>query len=147
MMLKNDLLLVYGTLRQGERADLRRESHHFDVTFIGLDEINGRMYHIGTYPGVKDVSVKFNPNAPKIVGEVFSIRNPSITALLDAYEGYDSESPQSGLYNRTQVYTKKGRLVWVYTYNPIVRQEQLIESGDWCRNRQPLISGRSLSQL
>jgi gamma-glutamylcyclotransferase (GGCT)/AIG2-like uncharacterized protein YtfP len=143
-MLKNDLIFVYGTLRQGERADLRKQSHNFDVSFISKDKINGKMYHIGSFPGVKNVNSRFDPNDPTVIGEVFKIRGTSIVALLDAYEGYNADKPSEGHFDRCQVKTERGRLVWVYTYNPKVFPEQLIESGDWCRNRQTSVSGRRL---
>lgn len=143
-MLKGDFIFVYGTLRLGERMDLRNQKLNFAVDFISKDKISAKMYHIGTYPGVKEVTSRFNPNAPTVVGEVFKIRSPSVVAVLDAYEGYDSDYPERGLYNRCQAYTQRGRLVWVYTYNPIVRAEQLIEGGDWCRSRATSVSGQKM---
>jgi gamma-glutamylcyclotransferase (GGCT)/AIG2-like uncharacterized protein YtfP len=143
-MLKNDLVFVYGTLRRGERMDLTKQKCNFEVTFISPDKINGRMYSLGGFPGVKDVFARFDPKGPLVIGEVYKIRGMSIVALLDAYEGYNATEPEEGHYDRCQVYTERGRLVWVYTYNPIVFPEQLIESGDWCKNRQTLGSGRNL---
>lgn len=149
-MLKNELLFVYGTLRKGERAELQKQSHSFGVSFVNKDSINGKMYHIGTYPGVRDVrvgrAVDFDPRLPTVVGEVFKIREQSIVALLDAYEGYNSDNPEFGLYNRHQVKTKRGFFVWVYTYNPPVRPDQLIESGDWCKNRTTSVSGSRMME-
>lgn len=143
-MLKGDFLFIYGTLRQGERSDLRKQAHNFEVDFISRDKINGRMYHIGSFPGVKDVSLRFDDMGPIVVGEVFRLRSQAIIAILDAYEGYDADNPSQGLFDRCQVHTERGRLAWVYIYNARVRSEQLIESGDWCRNRQTLVSGRQL---
>jgi gamma-glutamylcyclotransferase (GGCT)/AIG2-like uncharacterized protein YtfP len=144
-MLKGDFIFVYGTLRQGERMDLRNQKLNFEVDFISRDKINGRMYHIGTFPGVKDVNSRYDFNDPTVSGEVFRIRGSSIIAVLDAYEGYDADSPTRGLYDRCQVKTERGRMVWVYTYNPPVRAEQLIEGGDWCRNRATLVSGQRMT--
>lgn len=145
-MLKNDLVFVYGTLRQGERMDLQRQRGAFEVSFVSRDKINGKMYHIGTFPGVKDVNSRFDPNDPTIVGEVFRLRGQSIVAILDAYECYDADNPSRGLYDRCQVKSERGRLVWVYTYNGMVLPEQLIESGDWRRNRVTSVSGQRLME-
>lgn len=145
-MLKGDFIFVYGTLRGGERMDIRRQKHNFEVSFVSRDKINGKMYHIGTFPGVKDVNSRFDPNDPTVVGEVFKIRGQSIVAILDAYEAYNADNPSMGLYDRCQVHSERGRLVWVYTFNGIVLPEQLIESGDWCRNRVTSASGRRLME-
>lgn len=145
-MQKNDLIFVYGTLRSGERADLRKQAHNFGVSFIGLDKINGELFHLGSFPGVKATCGGFDRSRPIVVGELFKIKNPSIIALLDAYEGYDAEKPWAGLYNRIQTGTEKGRTAWVYTYNGLCIPEQKIESGDWCRNRQTSAPGRRLME-
>jgi hypothetical protein len=134
------------------RADLRKQSHNFDVVYVGNDNIAGRLYHLGSFPGVKllktgealrHVGTKEEtgeayslPSMPTVHGEVFRIRDVAIVALLDAYEGYDADDPTQGLYNRTQVESETGRMVWVYTYNGPVIADQLIESGDWCKSRE-----------
>ena len=146
-MLKGDLVFVYGTLRQGERMDLTKQKMNFAVSFLSKDKINGKMYTLGTFPGVKDVFGRFDPNAPTIIGEVYKIRGPSIIAILDAYESYIPDNPTQGLYDRCQVRTERGRLAWVYTYNGPVIPEQRIESGDWCRNRATSVSGQRLMEM
>jgi gamma-glutamylcyclotransferase (GGCT)/AIG2-like uncharacterized protein YtfP len=129
-MQKNDLVFVYGTLRKGERMSLDREFG--DVAgFVGNDVINGRMYSLGAYPGVKDVPNEFDHDLPCVYGEVYRIRDTSIIAILDAYEGYCEDSPTTGLYNRKVTETLKGRKVWVYIFNGKLLPVQLIDSGDW----------------
>lgn len=127
-MRKGDELFVYGTLRKGERADLCKSQNQFSVSFIGKDEINGKLYHLGAYPGLKLINPAqqtFDMALPSVIGEVFLVRDESVGALLDAYEGYPT------LYERDQVLSKEGRLLWVYIYNPMVTEDQLIETGDW----------------
>jgi gamma-glutamylcyclotransferase (GGCT)/AIG2-like uncharacterized protein YtfP len=143
-MQKGDIIFVYGTLRRGERADLAKQAHNFDTTFIGDDKINGKMYHLGAFPGVKASSGDFSPNAPIVVGELFRIMAPSIITLLDHYEGYDADNPERGLYNRLQTQSEAGRTVWVYTYNGPVSCEQLITSGDWVKNREIPVRNKAL---
>ena len=133
-MKKGELLFVYGTLRKGERADLAKGSKQFNVDWLGIDEINGLLYHLGAYPGLKLLGPEeqdFSNSFPSVIGEVFIIKDASVGALLDAYEGYHADNPKSGLYDRTQVFTRQGRLVWVYLYNPPVTEDQKIETGDW----------------
>ena len=129
-MLKGDFVFVYGTLRKGQRADLTKMGG--GVTFISKDVINGLMYHIGTYPGVKTIDTvvtPFNPEKPIIQGEIFRIEHPNIITLMDAYEGYPS------LFDRQEILTRSTKKVWVYTYVPPVREEARIRSGDWVRNQ------------
>lgn len=139
-MKKGDMIFVYGTLRSGERADLAKSSHQFDVARVGNDVINGKLYHLGAYPGVMTPAypepVVFDYSKPLVHGEVFLVLNTSIMALLDAYEGYPT------LYDRVQVPTARGKTVWVYIYNHPVTSDQLIEGGDWCRNREMPIRRR-----
>lgn len=135
-MQKDDYIFVYGTLRRGEVADLRKQAHNFDVLFVCNDAVNGQLYHIGAYPGAKilqPVQPEFDPDKPIIVGEVFRIRHPAITAILDAYEGYNSDAPEHGLFDRCIVPSMSGKDVWIYTYVPPVRTEQEIVTGDWCK--------------
>lgn len=133
-MKKGEFLGVYGTLRKGERADLTSKSSWLDNQYLGADEINGLLYHLGAFPGLKleaPAGIDFNPKAARVLIDVFYINDPSTAAVLDAYEGYHADNPESGLYDRAQVKTKRGRLVWVYLYNPSVLSDQLIETGDW----------------
>jgi gamma-glutamylcyclotransferase (GGCT)/AIG2-like uncharacterized protein YtfP len=142
-MKKGDCIFVYGTLRRGERADLSKQFYAYGVDFVAKDKINGKLYHLGSFPGVKGVNPEFTPSRPVVTGEVFRVRDLSIAALLDAYESYNPDSPTTGLYNRSQVETEEGRTVWVYTYNHPVIEDQRIEGGDWCKNRDT-VNNRSL---
>lgn len=143
-MQKGDCIFVYGTLRRGERADLQKQAHRFDVTFCGNDAINGLMYHLGAYPGIKLLTQNFNSELPLVYGEVFRIHDIAMVAIMDAYEGYDADHPERGLYNRSQVLSQTDRPVWVYEYNPPVTADQMIESGDWCKNPDMPVRRRML---
>lgn len=120
------LLFVYGTLRRGERADLSKNEADFDVKYLGEDIINAELYHLGGFPGVKNLGEgAFEVEDPCVHGDVFEIKNESIITILDHYEGYPY------LYNRAETETADGRRVWVYTYNGEVVESQRIVSGDW----------------
>lgn len=141
---RGDSLFVYGTLRKGQRADLNANANKFSVQFLGEDSINGHIFHLGGYPGLKLIGpdpLIFDVALPIVKGEAFYIQNASAGALLDAYECYPY------LYNRTIVQSQKGRILWVYTYNGLMSSDQLIETGDWtnprlaCSQRVPLVGG------
>jgi gamma-glutamylcyclotransferase (GGCT)/AIG2-like uncharacterized protein YtfP len=128
-MKDGDKIFVYGTLRQGEGADLSRDKR---ARFITEDRINGRLYNLGWFPGVRPLDRKandFDPSLDQVVGEVFEIVPPehgeSLQQRLDRYEGYPS------LYDRIQVETSKSHLVWVYIYNGDPADNKRILSGDW----------------
>jgi gamma-glutamylcyclotransferase (GGCT)/AIG2-like uncharacterized protein YtfP len=115
-MKEGDLLFVYGTLRQGEVADL---SIHAGASYVGPDAINGDIYNLGWYPGVRLGSDNV------VVGDVFKLGDASVIRQIDQYEGYPS------LYNRSEVETKGGLRAWVYTINRECGENERITSGDW----------------
>lgn len=142
-MRKGDYIFVYGTLMRGERMDLAKNvitAPH--VIYIGPDKVNGNLFMVGPYPGLKTEVRPFDPRLPVVLGEIFMIRDASVTSFLDSYEGYVSDAPEEGLYNRFVVSTYKGRKAWVYHYNPPVKDEQFIETGDWRNPRLPFQHNR-----
>ncbi len=128
-MKTGDLVFVYGTLRQGEGADLTRWE---GTEFVRPDCINGRLYHLGGFPGVKTEAGVFCPGSPSVRGEVFRVNDAGTLSGLDRYEGYPS------LYDRIQTMTASGETVWVYVYNGFVDDKMLIASGDW-RNQMAVM--------
>lgn len=125
-----NFLFVYGTLRRGEAADLSQGRAAYGAKFIEKDRINGEIYNLGWYPGVKLLpslppSSLFDSSGPTVTGDVFRITDESITPILDAYEGFPS------LYNRHKVETENGFIAWVYTYNGVPTPDRLIPAGDW----------------
>jgi gamma-glutamylcyclotransferase (GGCT)/AIG2-like uncharacterized protein YtfP len=142
-MKSGDVVFVYGTLRKGERADLSKKSV-FSVSFLGFDSVNGYLYHFGAYPGLKllePLPPAFDDSLPMVRGEVYLINDASVGAMLDAYEGYRANAPKEGLYDRHVVETLLGRNVWVYTWNSVVTDDQLIETGDW-KNPRLIVTKR-----
>lgn len=126
LMQKGDLLFVYGTLRLGERADLSSPSNQYGCSYFGEDKVNGLMYSLGGFPGLKTQPLRaFDDNSPAVAGDVFEILDSSITHALDAYEGYPT------LYDRFQTTAASGLPVWVYNYQQEIADTLLIASGDW----------------
>ena len=73
-----------------------------------LDEVKGRLYDLGVYPGLVDVD---DPLAGWIVGYVREVQLKELEGPLDSYEGV-----AEGLFRRRIVNTKAGRQAWVYVY-------------------------------
>lgn len=122
-MKKGDHIFVYGTLRIGQRADLSRKS---GVVPVGPDRINGSLYALGWFPGVKLSGEDFNDASPAVVGDVFVIEDESITHVIDLYEGHP------GFFMRKPHKTEQGRTAWVYEYQgDIAYAATEIPSGDW----------------
>lgn len=131
-MKKDDLIFVYGTLRQGECADLSEKSFgngKKHATFVKEDRINGNIYDLGWFPGflrlTDDKDVPFETELPFVVGDVFRLDSDDIASQLDGYEGFPN------LYGRSQAQTEGGLTVWVYTYNGNPHPDRRITSGDW----------------
>jgi gamma-glutamylcyclotransferase (GGCT)/AIG2-like uncharacterized protein YtfP len=126
-MKKGSFLFVYGSLRSGEASDLSLQS---GSRLVGPDRINGKLYEVGWYPGVKTPeSNDYDPRGPLVSGEVYELLDDGLIRHLDSYEGYPN------LFNRHQVETERSRFVWVYTYNGTVGENQLVASGDWLLER------------
>lgn len=115
-------VIVYGTLRRGERA------HAFmnTATFEGNVTVDGyEMRHLGGFPGIAP-----NPQAA-IVGELYSGVTPELLARLDQYEGYDGDHAGS-LYLRVIVPQYEA---YIYVYNGNAQRYSVIETGDWKRQK------------
>lgn len=125
-MKEGDYLFVYGSLRRGEASDLEAGSRWGGgANFIGEDAINGKLYRVGWYPGVKTDPGMYDTNLDVVLGDVFQINDAALITLLDGYEGYPH------LFNRIETRSANGHTVWVYTYNPTVKEEARVPSGDW----------------
>lgn len=128
-MKKGDLVFVYGTLRHGESADINNKFE--GIVPVGVDRINGQIFDVGWYPGLKEISengesmFEFTRSQPMVTGEVYVIPDEDAIARLDQYEGYPA------LYGRRQFQTETGKTVWAYTYNRPVQYHDLVVSGDW----------------
>jgi len=116
---------VYGTLKQNQSnhwllADQER-CGEFQCDLITL-------YDLGLFPAAK------LSNSDGVRVEVYEVDDETF-ARLDKLEGFNSESPESGLYNRIQIQTPFGQ-AWLYIYNHDVSGYPEIRSGEWfpCRS-------------
>src|SRR5262249_26419819 len=130
LMEPGDLLAVYGTLRIGEGADLSRQH---DASYVTTDNINGLLYSLGGYPGLKllpgaghikdyDTPEEYSSDLPNVPCDIFQLNSQALIERLDAYEGYPS------LYTRAVLETETGLKVWVYIYNHDVTDREQISS-------------------
>ncbi|MBD1557249.1 gamma-glutamylcyclotransferase [Vibrio sp. S9_S30] len=110
------LVFVYGTLRQGE------ESHHFlEGCELVAQYRTGpafALYDLGHYPGMVQ-------GQQEICGEIYRI-NAQILAKLDHLEDVPYE------YRREKMSTPFGE-AWVYLYQDSSQLSERIDSGDWCQ--------------
>lgn len=116
-------VLVYGTLRQGERAHGAMKGSPFveEVRVPGFD-----MYGLYGFPGIKENA----DNKEGITGEVYEVDDNALS-YLDYYEGYRKDSPANSHYIRKTI-DVNGQPTDVYVYRPDVENVfHKIPSGDW----------------
>lgn len=124
-MSEPNLLFAYGVLRHG-LIGYRSLELASRARALGRERINGRLYHLGEYPGIilGDNGI--------VHGELFAIEDPALWPELDAYELYDPERPRASEYRRVQVdLLDSGRRAWIYEYNRPVKDRPVIASGTW----------------
>lgn len=90
----------YGTLMRPRLAPGPLAQALRDATPRGTGRVPGRLFHLGGYPGgVPDPAAD-----TRIVGEVFDLPDsPELLQTLDAYEGFDPESPDRSLFRRCEL--------------------------------------------
>jgi gamma-glutamylcyclotransferase (GGCT)/AIG2-like uncharacterized protein YtfP len=115
-------VLVYGTLRRGERAN----SFLDDSEFLGEVTVpNAVMFDLGSFPGIHLNQPEFS-----ITAELYRVDNPKIIDRLDGYEGFDPYDPKRSLYLR-EVVNVNGVDAFIYVYNGAAPRSPRIVTGDW----------------
>jgi predicted DCC family thiol-disulfide oxidoreductase YuxK/gamma-glutamylcyclotransferase (GGCT)/AIG2-like uncharacterized protein YtfP len=129
--IEDQYLFVYGTLRHdaGHRMHYLLAQH---ATLLGGATFQGRLYRIGSYPGV----VSSDNSADWVQGEVYCLRELDLLLpQLDRYEGCGPEFPAPTEYLRQQheITLTNGQSLkaWVYIYNCPVDELPQISSGDF----------------
>lgn len=117
-------VFVYGTLMSG----LQREEALFDCHFLGPGYIDGNLYDLGNYPGLKD-------SHSKVFGELYEINLPTLE-YLDQIEGYFADQPEKSLYIRraksvTRETSNESCIAETYFYNLPVDESSRIVTGDY----------------
>ncbi|MGR5067998.1 gamma-glutamylcyclotransferase family protein [Vibrio alfacsensis] len=110
------LVFVYGTLRNGER------NHHFlsNAEFLGHHETDAQfvLYDLGPYPAL-------SIGHKAVQGEVYLIDDSTLMAL-DKLEDVPVE------YRRETIITPFGQ-AWIYLYQDTEQLSEEVASGDWCQ--------------
>ena len=124
-------IAVYGSLRVGEVNN----GFMNGLEHVGTDKIDGTLFNLGWYPGVK---LDGNDNQNFVVVDVYRLpeenspeRRQTITTL-DRYEGFDPNNTRNSLFQRKVVTPYElGEKAYVYEYNHKVSSEQEVKDGDW----------------
>lgn len=117
-------VFVYGTLMSG----LQREDALSNCPFLGFGYINGTLYNLKNYPGLKEGN-------DKVYGELYEITLPTLE-YLDQIEGYHATQPVNSLYIRKTITvslnSKSGSCIAeTYFYNLPIDESNRIDSGDY----------------
>lgn len=125
----NDLLFVYGTLLVEDNkfgTYLRNNAN-----FYNTGTIKGKLYDVGTYPGL----IISNDQDYPIKGTIYQLNNAEeILKYLDPYEGFGDDQEQPNLFIREllPIETSDGAInCWVYLYNLAIDGLHLITPGDY----------------
>lgn len=125
-----DLLFIYGILLPGLRLEREMSSAHR----LGVAQVHGQLYDIGSYPGlVSGVGL--------VSGEIYRV-TPEHLRRLDAVEEMIPGNKPASLYWRDRIKVATGAFahqdVWVYRYIQSVDGLRPID-GDY---RRYLLNGR-----
>lgn len=116
-------LMVYGTLRSGERAHgvLAKATKVKEAVLPGF-----KMVNLGGFPGI----VEDTTNKKGVIGEVFEVDEGTITGFIDFYEGFNPDRPADSHYVRKEI-PIGGIPTQVYVYNHPTDGYPVIPSGNW----------------
>jgi gamma-glutamylcyclotransferase (GGCT)/AIG2-like uncharacterized protein YtfP len=119
-------VFVYGTLRKGQERDINRLRPA--PIFIGNSQINGTLYNLGSYPGVR------LGGAQGVQGEVYQI-TPELERQLDEIE--EVWPQQTGEYVKGSLLIQcAGLSLTCLVYELAESRAQggvVMASGDWVR--------------
>lgn len=121
-------VFVYGTLRRGEQRDINRLRPA--PAYIGNGQINGTLYHLGRYPGVRLGSPRW------VQGEIYQI-SPELERQLDEIE--EVLPQQTGEYARCEAavqFAGAELVCLVYEVAEVrTKGKAVIESGNWLKRK------------
>jgi gamma-glutamylcyclotransferase (GGCT)/AIG2-like uncharacterized protein YtfP len=125
-------LFVYGTLRRAARHSMH-EVLAGATRFLGDARVPGRLYHLGSYPGMVA-----GDGGGTVIGEVYEVDPaawPALIQRLDEYEACSERHPQPHEFRRVEVQAElaSGEIVaaWAYVYNRDCEGLRAIASGDY----------------
>jgi gamma-glutamylcyclotransferase (GGCT)/AIG2-like uncharacterized protein YtfP len=128
-------VLVYGTLRAGERNDIAKAAASVGLAVpacVGTCWVRGHLHDLGRYPGLV-----WAADGPPVVAEVYPLL-PRLEAKLDEIESLDpaAQGGASDEYAKHRVLTPWGEAL-VYLMNPrYAKGHPAITGGDWVAYRR-----------
>ena len=127
-------LFVYGSLRRASGHPMA-EFLIARSRFMGAASAPGRLYDLGSYPGMVDAATE----GERVRGELYELHEPEATlADLDRYEGCGPDDPPPHLFERAPVAaTPDGgepRSAWAYLYRGPLTGARHIPSGSLPRD-------------
>lgn len=131
--MRKEMIFVYGTLRKG--FSLHRYLSD-KARFIGNGTIRGRLYDLGSYPGVLPTE------AGEVQGELYELEDgPKHLDILDRIEDFDPKNPERSLFIRalTEVRLSDNETIqaWAYFLPSKPLGARLIVDGDYQRRSDP----------
>jgi len=128
-------IAFYGTLMRG-LGGLDELGIEGELRYLEPCSCAGALHDLGAYPGL--VASPSEPRSTdRVQGELFEILDVRIMATLDAFEGFDPNSPDDSLYTRedAELPEPAGERAWLYLYNqPLPTPDPAatrIDGGDW----------------
>ena len=122
---KIKLYAVYGTLKKGH-GNYKWHLENEETEYLGNTETEAKfsLYSLGGFPGLK------NDGTTKVNIDVFKINSEEVEEGVDRLEGFREFNHPNNFYNKEVIDTKFGK-AYVYIYNGNIREESLIENGNW----------------
>jgi gamma-glutamylcyclotransferase (GGCT)/AIG2-like uncharacterized protein YtfP len=131
----SDHLFVYGTLQAGLGPP--EIAHAVErLKPVGRATVRGVLYDFGHYPGAV-----LDPSSERAIsGMVLQLpADPSLLALLDKYEEFDSAAPETSQFLRVRetITLESGRKLecWIYVYNRDTGSAPVLAQGRFSTSR------------
>lgn len=116
-------VFVYGTLLSGLRLSYLLD----DSEFVGQAIASAILYDLGPFPAIKK-------GDGLVIGEIYYVDENTLKALDDV-EGYNESDKSNSLYIRSKIKLIQPvgiqSDIYAYFYNPPIREDNLIPSGDY----------------
>jgi len=125
-------LFVYGTLRPPQPDTPADDSRYYlkiaaQIKSTAPAWLQGRLYHLGTYPGLR-------PGQGKVQGDLLTV-TPKAVAIMDRIEGHPTFFKREKVTVHTAAETVQA---WVYwAPKGLVQGKPPIASGDWFKRHEP----------
>ncbi len=119
-----DCIFFYGSLRP--RYDTQRRIGIASmVRHLGSAEVRGALHDLGAYPALA-------AGSGPVLGDLYEVLDSGLSAVLDAFEGFDPSNPSASLYVRERVdLVAPAGVAWVYRHHHPLDPATIVASGDW----------------